>query len=144
MILGNSNFPGQEWKPKAERQSGKLDLENGNTEFLSGEARSWGFSMSDFWGRALPEWVSQEVGRKAIEGGEVCSKWLFVGVLGSLLRGSIQVESHWVRLWSWIHWTCAWLSEAYNALTGQCFRQRFIVRTTRHEFYSQKGPYRLT
>jgi len=92
MILGNSNFPGQEWKPKAERQSGKLDLENGNTEFLSGEARSWGFSMSDFGGRALPEWVSQEVGRKAIEGGEVCSKWLFVGVLGSLLRGSIQKE----------------------------------------------------
>ena len=29
MILGNSNFPGQEWKLEAERQSGKLNLKMG-------------------------------------------------------------------------------------------------------------------
>lgn len=53
----------------------QAEPENGNTEFLSREARSWGFSMSNSGGRALPEWDSREVGRKAIEGGEVGFLW---------------------------------------------------------------------
>lgn len=37
-------------------------------------------------------------GEESKRGGEVCAKWLFVGVLGRLLRGSVQVESNWAGL----------------------------------------------
>lgn len=100
-----SNFPGQKGEPEAVGQHGKLDLENGDTESLNQEARIQGFSVRDSGGSSLPEWVSQEVGRKAKESSEVCSKWLFVGLLGGLLRGSIQVESNGTSLWGWSHWT---------------------------------------
>lgn len=43
-----NNFPGQEWKPEAEGQGDKLDLENGDTEFLSCKTKRLGLLIERF------------------------------------------------------------------------------------------------